>query len=129
MKVSEFHATQPAVKFTVLGDNVDGTIVDEPELAPDKYGSPGDQVLVLAIHDGDETKRLYARQQMLTAIAQAVADANVDEIEAGGRLRVEYVADKPTGAGSSPMKVYEATYSPPAPIGHGVFGDPDDAFA
>ena len=122
MKVSEFHSPQPTVKFAAVGDYVDGPIVDEPELAPDKY-SPGDQVLVLAIHDVDDlTKRLYARKQMAGAIAQAVADADADEIECAGRLRVEYVADKPTGAGSSPMKVYEATYSPPAPVGTATIG-------
>jgi hypothetical protein len=125
VKISEFYSPQPSVKFEKLGDCVDGPVVEQPELAPDKY-SPGDQVLVLVIHDGDDvTKRLYARKQLLGAIAQAVADAGVDEIECGGRLRVTYTADKPTGAGSSPMKVYEAEYTPPVPVGTAVLGVDD----
>jgi hypothetical protein len=125
MKISDFHTSQPSVKFAELGDTVDGAIVEQPELQPDKY-SPGDQCLVLVIHDGDNvTKRLYARKQMLTAIAQAVTDADVDEIECGGRLRVEYVDDKPTG-GASAMKVYQAEYTPPVSVGLGTFGADDD---
>ena len=49
-----------------MGDRVDGVIVEEPELQPDKYGGPGDKVLVLSIRDDDgEIKRLYARKQQL----------------------------------------------------------------
>ena len=81
MKISEFHTTQPTVKFTELGDFVDGTIVDEPAIEPDKYGTGDDKVLVLALLEEDATRRLYARKQMLAAIAQAVDDAGVGEIE------------------------------------------------
>jgi hypothetical protein len=128
MKVNEFYTERPTVKFTDIGDRVDGMIVDEPELEPDKFGTASDQVLVLAIRDEDGVvRRLYARKQMLGSIGQAVANAGVDEIECGGRLRVEYVDDKPTG-GTTAMKLYEADYSPPAPIGTAAFGA-DSAFA
>ena len=127
MKVNEFHTSSPAVKFTEIGDRVAGVIVDQPELLPDKYGGPGDKVLALTILDADGVeRRLYARKQMLGTIGQAVVDADVDEIECGGRLSVEYIDDKPTG-GASPMKVYAAEYSPPAAIGTAVVGADDDA--
>jgi hypothetical protein len=127
MKVQEFTTSSPAVKFTVVGDKVAGTIVDEPELQPDKYGNPGDKVLVLSILDNQGvTRRLFARKQMLGAIGDAVTDAGSDEISNGGWLAVTYLEDKPTGAGSSPMKVYAAKYTPSSPVGHGVLGAEDD---
>lgn len=121
MKLTEFFTDRPPVKFTDIGDSISGIIVDEPELQPDKYGLAGEKVLVLAIRDKSDgaVRRLFARKQMLGAIGQAVADADVDEIESGGRLAVEYVADKHTG-GASPMKVYEAAYAPPASVGVGA---------
>lgn len=128
MKINEFAAsTTPTVKFANVGDRVAGVIVEEPELQPDKFGSAGDVVLVLVICDDENVvRRLYARKQMLTAIGQAVSDADVDEIESGGRLSVEYVDDKPTG-GTTAMKVYVAEYSPPASIGAGQLEAVDDA--
>jgi hypothetical protein len=115
VKISEFRT--PTIKFAEPGDCVDGTIVDEPALEPDKYDSTG-QVLVLALLVDGVTKRLYARKQMLSVIAAAVEGAGVDAIECGGRLNVTYVDDKPTG-GASPMKVYAAEYTPPTPVGTG----------
>ena len=131
MKINEFANPRPVFKFTEIGDRLDGVIVEPPELQPDKFGDPDDKQLLLAIADGDKEHRLYARRQMLGAIGDAVVAAEVDEIDDGGHLGIEYTADKPTGAGSSPMKCYVAQYIPPAPVGTGMFGmdDTDDLFA
>jgi hypothetical protein len=125
MKVKEF-STANSVKFTEIGDRIDGTIVEEPELQVDKFGSADDQVLVLSLQCEDGTpRRLYARKQMLGAIGQAVNDAGEDEIVCGGELSVEFIEERPTG-GASPMKVYEAEYEPPAPIGTATLSGADD---
>ena len=129
MKINEFANPRPVFKFTAIGDCLDGVIVEPPELQQDRFGDPLDKQLLLVIGDGDREYRLYARRQMLGAIGDAVAAAEVDEIDAGGHLRIEYTADKPTGAGSSPMKCYVAQYVPPAPVGTATLGDEEDPWA
>jgi hypothetical protein len=123
MKISEFSNRRPSAKFSTLGDRVEGIIVEEPELQPDKFGNPGDKVLVLVL----ERQTVFARRQMLHAIGDAVSNASVDEIECGGQLAIEYIEDKPTGGGAA-MKVYGAKYIPPSHLGSGVFGADDVAF-
>jgi hypothetical protein len=112
MKVSEFANPRPVFKFTTIGDRLEGVIVEQPELQPDKFGEPGDKQLLLVVRDDHSEWRLYARKQMLDKIAGAVVAADVDEIANGGWLSVEYADDKPTGSGTTPMKVYAAEYVP-----------------
>jgi hypothetical protein len=119
MKITEFVSSRPAMKFTSIGDSIEGVISDNPELQPDKYGNAGDVVLVLEITGDDGiSRRLYARKQMLQVIGDAVSDAGVDEIQSGGKCSVVYVDDKPTG-GAAPMKVYAASYEAPTALGSG----------
>lgn len=126
MKVSEFANSRPVFKFTAIGDRLEGVIVEQPELQPDKFGDPGDKQLLLVVRDNHSEWRLYARKQMLDAIAGAVMAADVDEIEDGGWLSVEYADDKPTG-GATPMKVYAAEYIAPSALGSGTFAAGDVA--
>jgi hypothetical protein len=127
MRVSEFSTGGSSVKFQNIGDKVDGTIVDEPELAPDKYSSDGTgKVLILTILEGvdGEPRKLFARKQLLTSIGNAVVEAGTDEIENGGRLSVQYVDDKP--AGGFTAKVYAVKYQPPTALGRGAVLKEDD---
>jgi hypothetical protein len=126
MKVSEFARSRQVFKFTTIGDRLEGVIVEQPELQPDKFGDPGDKQLLIVVRDNRGEWRLYARKQMLDAIAGAVVEADADEIEDGGRLCVEYADDRSTG-GAVPMKVYAAAYVPPSALGRGVFGTDDAA--
>lgn len=127
MKISEFTTANPAAKFEKIGDEVAGVLVEEPSLELDKFGS-GAQVLVLSVLCKDGiTRRLYARSQMNEAIGEAVLNAGVDEIACGGKLSVMFVGEKPTGVGRNPMKVYQAQYRAPSPVGRAVLGAEDDA--
>jgi hypothetical protein len=126
MKISEFATARPVFKFNTIGDRLEGVIVEQPELQPDKFGDPGDKQLLLVVRDDHGEWRLYARKQMLDTIAGAVVAAEVDEIEDGGWLSVEYADDKPTG-GATPMKVYAAEYVPPSALGRGTFAADDVA--
>lgn len=121
MNINEFSDGAPAVKFTVIGDGVFGTITDAPELVPDKFSESDGKCLVLKLATDDGERTLFARKQMLNAIGEAVREACAEEIDAGGRLEMRYVSDKPTG-GFHPMKVYAASYIPPSALGTGTFG-------
>jgi hypothetical protein len=127
MKVSEFTRSRPVFKFAAIGDRLEGVIVEQPELQPDKFGDPGDKQLLIVVRDDRGEFRLYARRQMLDAIAGAVIEADADEIEDGGRICVEYADDRPIG-GVAPMKVYTAAYIPPSALGRGAFGVDNDPF-
>jgi hypothetical protein len=128
VKVSEFANPRPVFKFTTIGDRLEGVIVEQPQLQPDKFGGPDDKQLLLVVRDDRSEWRLYARTQMLNTIAGAIVAADVDEIEDGGWISVEYADDKP-GGGAAPMKVYAAEYVPPSALGRGAFGVDDVAFA
>ncbi len=63
--------------------------------------------------DDDDMKRtLYASQNLLSAIGGALTAAGATEPEPGGRLVIWIADTKDVGKGN-PLKLYEATYTPP----------------
>ena len=126
VNVNEFHKPRPVFKYEKIGDRLEGPIVDQPELQPDKFGDPGDKQLLLALQMGDTTFRDYSRNQKLQAVGEAVVEADATEIEDGGWISIELVGFKPTGAGRNPMKQFQATYIPPSQLGQAVFGVDDE---
>jgi hypothetical protein len=123
MQLSDFHTGRPAVKFTEITTRefptVEGEIIEEPELVPDKFGTgSNDKCLVLTIEGEDTVVRtLFARKQQLGTIGDAVAEAGTTEIERGGHLAMWLAAEKPSTRGAIPQKVYGAYYAPPGAIG------------
>jgi hypothetical protein len=90
MQLSDFHTGRPSVKFTEITTRefptVEGEIVEEPELVPDKFGGPNDKCLVLVIKGNDTVERtLFLRKQQLGTVGDAVAEAGTSEIERGWR--------------------------------------------
>jgi hypothetical protein len=110
-------AGAPAAKFEQIGASVCGA-VEAAEMVDD-LNNPGKQIPVLTLSDEDDSKcKLWARNQMVDAINQALDKAGVDELEVGGWLRVTYTADKALRSGRT-MKVYAAEYSPDAATAFG----------
>ena len=118
----------PAVKFSTIGDTVEGTIqtvavsqqtdfaTKEPKTYPD--GNPMMQVIVTletATRDGDDddgVRRLFAKGAMQFAISEACKKVGADGLAPGGTLKVKYDSNKDTGKGN-PAKQYVAKYDPP----------------
>lgn len=122
----------PVAKFPEIGTVVRGTVIDattsqqtDIENKP-KYFDNGDpmmQVVVTLqtderdpeISEDDGTRRLFVKGQMLNAVRTALRTAGA-KLETGGRLAVQYTADKPSERrGYSPTKIYVAQYQPPKP--------------
>ncbi len=126
VNVADFHNPRPVFKFDKVGARLEGTIVDQPELQPDRFGEAGDKQLLIVVQMGDTTWRWYARKQALTAVGEAVVAADVTEIEDGGWISVVRGDDKPTG-GANPMHTFQVTYIAPSQLGQGVFGAEESA--
>lgn len=62
--------------------------------------------------DDDMKRTLFASQNLLSVIGAALAEAGAVEPEPGGRLVVWVANTKDVGKGN-PLKLHEATYSPP----------------
>jgi hypothetical protein len=95
------------VTFAEIGDRVEGTIVDEPQWVTDPLNSSRQMLKVILQDDAGVYWQLNARTQMPTAIDDALADAGVDEIIAGGRLAVVFTEMR------GQTKLYAASYAPP----------------
>lgn len=112
----------PAFKFENLGDTLAGEItrVGEP-FEREKLGKPGQTETTICIDiradDGNEWSLWVSKVAMKMAIRDAVAAAGaVGAPTVGGRLGVQYHADKPsTTPGFNPQKLFVAQYVPPAP--------------
>ena len=123
----------PAVKFEKIGDQVVGTIIEEPKLKNIKTKFDIEEVPTLLItldtvgngNEGD-FRTLFVRDStfLLSAIGDACGEANVKGVAAGGRLAIKHHDVKDTGKGN-PAKLYEAKYVPPAPATTSL----DDIFA
>lgn len=112
----------PAFKFENLGDTLAGEItrVGEP-FEREKLGKPGQTETTICIDiradDGNEWSLWVSKVAMKMAIRDAVAAAGaVGAPAVGGRLGIQYHADKPsTTPGFNPQKLFVAQYVPPAP--------------
>lgn len=129
MKIAEFYnPAQDAeiVSFSELGTAVEGTLVAEPEFIADKFNADG-KVLVIALDTDKGMRKVFARRSQTRAIGAALKAAGVEELAAGGWLRLAYVSDRETPNGTA--KVYTSEYRPgvpsddDGPIGVGTLAD------
>lgn len=127
-----------AMSYLRIGDYLAGTIVDR-ELIDDQH-NPGQQILrrkiavESAVIDGQALDIDHARETVVKddydrgpgkreAIGKGVLAAGASSIEPGDWIRVEYVADKPTGKGR-PMKIFSCEFRPAAQVGVEADGSP-----
>lgn len=123
--ISKFYDpnTGSAMEFPVLGDFIDGTLLDFEEV-PDQF-KPGHNVHIaklsviacringvdLDVDDEATVKDVYLRSPGLRdAVGEAAVAAGVTALELGARLRIEYVDNKALRNGKS-MKVYRGSYT------------------
>ena len=126
--ISEFYTEQPdAFKFNDPGDTIDGDIIDTA-LIEDQYNVGGKPVLVLTIASNDGERKLFVRGQMSRAVGEAVKSAGADDISEGATVRVTFTGTKDLNGGHT-MKLYEAEYVPPQPIGSAVLSDVESKWA
>ena len=131
-----------AMSFAKIGDFIDGTVFDAALV--DDIHNPGKEVLQLKITvaavaiEGDPVVNpdgsdlimdVWARGAgMQDALGEAVGKAGCDSIDAGARLRIEYVGEKVLPRTGRTMKLYAAIYEPPKPIGNAFLGDTEAPF-
>jgi hypothetical protein len=129
----------PWAKFPVIGSEVDGIVVSEPEARQQRdyddntpltwpNGDPRMEVVVdldTAERDpnveGDTGRRaLHIKGFMTEAVRKAVRAVGADGLEIGGRLRVRYTADGEKKGRNDPPKLYAAVYARPQGAGNGA---------
>ena len=127
VKIDEFYTEQPeAFRFDNPGDTIDGDIV-ETQLIDDQYNVGGKPVLVLTIATNDGDRKLFVRGQMSRAVGEAVKSAGANGIDEGSTVRVTFTGTRELNGGRT-MKLYEAEYVPPQPIGSAVLSDVEAAW-
>lgn len=124
----------PSASFLRIGDGVQGTITEPPTLQQQRdftsgepkvwdNGDPMMQMVVTLqtdqydekIEDDDGRRRIYVKNAMKKAVADAVRKAGAKKLDVGGVLSVRYTADGvPARKGVNPPKLYAAVYTPPA---------------
>jgi hypothetical protein len=126
----------PWAKFDDYGDQVTGTITEEPRVRQSRDydsnepafwpdGGPVTELVITlqtterdpAVED-DDGKRLFVvnSQAKKGALREAVRQAQAKGLAAGGRLQVTYTHDaEPTKRGKRGAKQYQARYAPPPP--------------
>lgn len=124
-----------AAKFTNTGDQMNGRIVDPPEVMQQtefgtgkpRFWDDGKPMLQLRVilatdfldpadPDDDGKRALYVKGQMQKAIKEAVRAAGARGLEAGGHLKVTYTGDGEAKRGFNPPKLYAAEYTAPNPL-------------
>ena len=113
----------PSIKFVEVGDTVAGQIIDGRKLedrAPDgtpKTWSNGDPMHVFVFDldttgDGIADQSLWVRGNMVKALRQAMADANVKPTDKP-KITVKFAElGEPTRRGYSPPKLFKAKAEP-----------------
>lgn len=122
----------PSASFLRKGDSHEGTILEtkirqqtdaktrEPKFFKD--GSPMNALVVVLqtdeiddeIEDDDSRRQVWVKFKMRDAVAAACKEAGVEGLRPGGYLTLTMTKqDRPTSAGMSGVKHYEATYTPP----------------
>jgi hypothetical protein len=128
-----FAGRAKAAKFPKTGSVVSGTIVGEPRLEQQteyktgrpltwRNGEPKWQLVAEIQVDqppegfnDDGLRSLYLKGQLRDAVAKAVRKAAATELQVGGHLTVEYVADgEPADEGLNAPKLFRAEYRPPS---------------
>ena len=133
---SFFGGGGPALKFPSIGTRHILTITEEPEVQQQTDFDDGELLwwdaektqpkMQMILHgvipaddrdgaDDDGERRLFVKSGLVKAVRQAMRDAKVKAPAPGGALTVAYVKDGPKPARGYPAKIYEASYTPPAP--------------
>lgn len=106
-------------QFDNVGDTIDGHLVNEPRIIEKANSKTGlmDKILVLDIHTANDQDwvLMCGLGGRITAIREALQNANAAKLEVGGRLVLKYTANAPKKPGQpQPAKLYAAAYVPPA---------------
>jgi hypothetical protein len=123
----------PSAKFKNFGDQVAGTIDDDPIATQQtdidtgtpltwNNGDPRMQVVVTLATDlrddseDDGLRKVYIKGKSMTAaVRDAVRKAGAKGLERGGQLTVTYTGDGVAERrGLNPPKLYSASYAPPS---------------
>lgn len=124
----------PSASFQAIGAAIAGVICEPPPFLQQQRdyttnepkvwddGNPMMHLVVTlqtdeidpAIEDDDGRRRIYVKNNMRRAVADAVRKGKAKQLEVGGHLSVTYTANgEPTKKGMQAPKLYEAIYSPP----------------
>jgi len=115
-------SSNPSFKFTDVGAMVEGTITETPRevQTDDTYngGTIENLLVTLETPSGDMyTIWLPLGKRITKAVAEAVADANAEDLETGGVLKIKFTAlGEQKKAGYNKPKLYKAQYTPPTPV-------------
>lgn len=117
---SRSYDSNPAFRFNDIGDEINGTILNEPRvIETDDLDGGRTPKLVLDIETNDGTYSLWLpRGKRITqAVADAVKDAGATNLEPGGTLRLKHtgLGEQPK-AGFNPPKLFKAAYTTPTPV-------------
>jgi patatin-like phospholipase/acyl hydrolase len=112
-------------QFDNVGDTIDGTIVNDPRIIEKANQNTGnmDKILVLDIHTADDKDwtLMCGIGGRISAIREALQNANASKLEVGGRLVMKYTGNAPKKPGKpQAAKLYTAAYVAPAPSGVNV---------
>jgi hypothetical protein len=119
MRADDFAAPAGnSFKFENVGDVIEGTVtyVGDFQEQVNKFNGNKDMVARIGVDTGNgDVQYVYPRKgsAMAAAIAQALRDAKVDELEPGQTLKLGYTDNKDTGK-PQPMKVFAARITPAA---------------
>jgi hypothetical protein len=131
----------PALKFSRPGDRAGGIIVKVPVEAPVREfktrqperwpdGTEKTQLYVI-VRNGDSLAGLYVKPAaMREALQKALNQAEVDDLDIGGKLWFTYTGDGPATGELNPPKEYHAEYIASPRQRQLSFGDeapPDEA--
>jgi hypothetical protein len=138
----------PAVSFPNIGDSITGAIVaadvrdqtkfGTDEVITDRLGRPRKEVVITLQTDlredpeDDGLRRVFVKNQMLSAVIDAVQDATgAANLEEGGKLWIKFDSTKESQFKGNPQKIYVAKYQAPtksADLGGGDDSDADAPF-
>lgn len=89
----------------------------------DDAGNPVMEMVVACLCDDGERRAFYAKAQMAQALREAMVAAydKVQAPEIGGTLMCRWIGTKPSNNPAfEPQKLYEFTFTPPAPAAAAV---------
>ncbi len=138
-----------AFPFTSIGDWVMGEIisVDERQSTDIKTKEPavwkdGSPKMMYVVNlqtdlqeagDDDGQRAVFLRWMSLRAVQDAVRAAGAQNIQLGGKLKLQYVGDAPAERGAVPAKQWKAWYKKPDPassfMGQQAVEEPADPWA
>ncbi|MET8297428.1 hypothetical protein ABZW02_25720 [Streptomyces sp. NPDC005180] len=125
----------PSASFLTVGTTVSGRITERPTVqqqrdmktGENKFWPDGNPMMQLVVTvqtderdpstftDDDGRRRLFVKNQMKSAVADAVRATGARGLEVGGVLSITFTHElPPKQRGFNPIKQYSATYTPAA---------------